>query len=354
MDRLDIILESRNKILTEVYRKRVLFITTKNLDYIRNVQEIALIKKSAEKLDIIGFKDKKYVTRLAKIYLKLLLIDVKNYDEIFVGFAPQLILPFIELKFRKKRVVIDFFISLYDTFVNDRQKIKRDSKLASILKFVDQKTMEKASLVISDTKTHGNYFIEEFGVEPKKVHTLYLEADKKIYYPQKIAKEKKVKDRFVVLYFGSILPLQGIDIVLGAFDLLKNDRRFYFYMIGTIGDKFLKPQAENIEYIDWVPQEKLASYIAMADLCLAGHFNSQIGKAKRTIPGKAYIYDAMDKTIILGDCESNHEIFSECDEHIYFVEMGNSQALMNKIVEIMYIQQKSKNGRCNEGLFEDE
>ena len=46
---------------------------------------------------------------------------------------------------------------------------------------------------------------------------------------------------------------------------------------------------------DWLPQEKLAEYIDMADLCLAGHFNAAVEKASRTIPGKAYIYQAMGK-----------------------------------------------------------
>ena len=80
--------------------------------------------------------------------------------------------------------------------------------------------------------------------------------------------------------------------------------------------------------------EELANYIAMADLCLAGHFSGEIEKAKRTIPGKAYIYDAMKKKILLGDNSANHELFEEKDGK-YFVQMGNPKALADRIVEIM-------------------
>ena len=76
----------------------------------------------------------------------------------------------------------------------------------------------------------------------------------------------------------------------------------------------------------------MAEYIANADLCLAGHFNGEIDKAKRTIPGKAYIYSAMDKKIILGDNKANHELYKPTHK-IFWTEMSNSIALSETIKE---------------------
>ena len=73
-----------------------------------------------------------------------------------------------------------------------------------------------------------------------------------------------------------------------------------------------------------------SKHIAAADLCLAGHFSGNIMKAKRTIPGKAYIYEAMEKPMILGDGMANHELFNADEKHI-FVEMGNPKALAGAI-----------------------
>ena len=98
-------------------------------------------------------------------------------------------------------------------------------------------------------------------------------------------------NKYVVLYFGSVLPLQGVDVVLDAIKLLKNEKDIFFQVIGPISKKYSKPVQDNVEYIDWLEQKELAEYIANADLCLAGHFNGEIDKAKRTIPGKAYILD---------------------------------------------------------------
>lgn len=103
--------------------KKVLFITTKNLDYIRNSQEIALLKGETDALTVIGSPEKSYAKRLAHVWRRLLGVRMKEYDAVFVGFAPQLIVPFWR-RLRKKELTIDFFISMYDTFVCDREKIQ--------------------------------------------------------------------------------------------------------------------------------------------------------------------------------------------------------------------------------------
>ena len=96
----------------ELKNKKILFITTKNLDYLRNTQEIRQLKGKTDFLSVIGSKDKSYPKRLLKVYWKLLWTSCKKYDVVFVGFAPQLVVPFFKWKFGKNRLYIDFFISM--------------------------------------------------------------------------------------------------------------------------------------------------------------------------------------------------------------------------------------------------
>ncbi|MCD7715795.1 MAG: glycosyltransferase [Lachnospiraceae bacterium] len=341
MDRQQILETSREKVLNETAGKRVLFITTKELTYIRNSQERALLEESAAKLKIIGSDSRSYPARLLKVYRELLKTRASDFDLVFIGFAPQLVLPFWSWKFRKNRVMIDFFISMYDTFVNDRKRFSGSSPVGKLLMKLDRSTLRKADSIICDTKAHGNYFAEDLGADKDRLMPLYLEADRSIYdpgnFPEAGRRENRpdhLKDRLVVLYFGSVLPLQGIDVILAAFDRLKDDDRFYFYMIGPVDARYDRPESRNIEYISWLSQKELAEHIAMADLCLTGHFNAGIDKAKRTIPGKAYIYQAMEKPMILGDNPANRELFSEEDGNIYFVQMGSPEALASKIMDI--------------------
>lgn len=312
-------------------KKKTLFITTKNLDYLRNTQEINLLKSQSTPLKVIGSFSASYPKRLLSVYGKLLFQSLKDYDKIFIGFAPQLVLPFWSWKFRHQSIHIDFFISLYDTLVFDRKKFRQTSLAAKFLKYLDRKTISLADQIICDTNEHGKYFTAEFGASPERLHTLYLEADTSIYYPRKA---KKAGNFFEVLYFGSILPLQGVDIVLKSAQILRENLAVHFTFIGPIREEYKKVEGDTVTYIPWLSQEQLAEAIAQADLCLAGHFNKAIAKAKRTIPGKAYIYRAMEKPMILGDNPANRELYSEDMDGIYFVEMGNPQALAKKILEV--------------------
>lgn len=319
---------------------KILFITTKNIDYIRNTQEIQLLKENGYALTLLYSCRSSYPLRLAEIYLRLLFFSMKEYDKVFIGFSPQLILPFWAWKFRKQTVIIDFFISVYDTFVNDRKKVKARSRLGRFLHWLDDFTFQRTDHVIADTKADAAYFIQEFSDDlekgRQKTKVLYLAADLNLYYPRKKSKPSKLAGRFIVLYFGSVLPLQGVDIILKALESLKDQKELYFFIIGPLGNAKIQVASENIEYIDWLKQEELAEYISYADLCLAGHFNREIDKAKRTIPGKTYIYRAMKKPVILGDNPANRELFDEKMNDIYFVPMGDSEALAEKILEISH------------------
>lgn len=324
--------------------KNIVFVSTKNTDYIRNRQETKLLKSIAGAYREIVFADRSYVKRIIKVYLTCLKMNWKETEVIYVGFAPQLIIPFLYRWGKKKYVVIDFFISVYDTFVCDRKYFKKGSLAAKILHWIDEYTLQQCSHIIVDTLADQKYFSEEFGIHFNKMEVMYLEADTSIYNTDRFL-EKQMR----VLYFGSVLPLQGVDVILEAVEQLKDRKDIVFTIIGPISRKniFQVNDYPNVNFYEWMSQEQLARQIAQSDLCLAGHFNKDIEKAKRTIPGKAFIYEAMNKPMILGDNEANREIFSEGGMHFY-VEMGSPEALAEKIIEIKNYAENTYGGHFHE------
>lgn len=331
---------------TIIKDKKVLFITTKNKDYIRNTQEIRLIAEFADKYDVIAYGDKSYIKRLFMVWIATLkhLLALKKYDYIFVGFAPQLMFMFFPF-FRKEKLIIDFFISMYDTLVDDRKKVAKNSFTAKLLHKIDAYVLKKAMHIIVDTNADREYFSEEFKVSPKKMEVLYLKPDTSIYDPALYPKKESQKP-FTVLYFGSILPLQGVDIILKAVRSMVSLQDIRFVIIGPINKNMDQSRFCNVVFYQWLPQEKLALEIAKADLCLAGHFDGNIGKAKRTIAGKTYIYKAMGKPVILGDNPANHELFEEDGMQNFYVKMGDPSALKDKILEVKDIIEHEKS-KCN-------
>ena len=310
-------MNGEQKLVSCITGKRVVFIATKNKDYIRIHQETDLLKKYAAECKVIAYDDKSYLLRIVKVFATLFRTSLKNYDVVFIGFMAQMIVPFFHHKFKNRVVITDFFISMYDTLVDDRKKFSAKS------------------LVVADTMAHAKYFLEEFKANESKFVILYLKANEEIYFPHEVLPPKELQGKFIVLYFGSILPVQGVDVVLECIREMENDPRIHFLVIGPINNKIPRPKTSNVTYIDWLPQEKLSDCIAYADLCLGGHFSNTVGKAQRTIPGKVFIYKALRKKVILGDSSANRELFDAGEDSIY-VERGNPEALAEAIKKECY------------------
>ncbi|MFD2729130.1 glycosyltransferase [Enterococcus camelliae] len=317
--------------IESITNKDVLFVSTKNIDYIRNTQEIELLSSTAKSIKIIASKKKNYFARLCYVYWHFSLALIKkNFDCLFIGFAPQLLFPFIYFFPKNKLIIMDFFISFYDTLVDDRKKFKDGKFISNVLKKIDALIIHKADIVIADTNAHKKYFSLTFHFPEEKIEVLYIVADTSIYK----AKPRPKNKRFEVIYFGSILPVQGIEIILDAMKLLSKDSSIHFTIIGPISKK-LQINQDNFpqtSFIPWLSQVELANLINQSDLALAGHFSSTVGKAKRTIAGKTYIYKAMNKPVILGNSPANHELFKPDSSNIY-VDLGNSTELARAIVE---------------------
>lgn len=324
-----------------IENQRILFITTKNLSYIRNRQEITLIKQFSKNFSILGASSKHYPKRLFHVFSGLFKTKWEAYDVIFVGFAPQLVLPFIHSKIEDKVIIEDFFISLYDTFCLDRKKFRPNGLIGKILHRLDSHTLSLADYVIADTASHASFFTSEFGSDSSKHIVLYLDAVPSCtqFFENHQGSQNNTLNNgnsFKILYFGSILPLQGVDIILEAVSQIKENSNLHFEIIGPINRKLMKkaPVSSNITYYKWLEEDELYRHILDADLCLAGHFSSTIDKAKRTIPGKAFIYQSLNRPMILGDTPANHELFSPDSPGIYYVPLGNPKALSDEILRL--------------------
>lgn len=323
--------------------KRVLFITTSDAGYIRNSQEIGLLGNFASRLDIISPKNTDRISptgvvRILSIALKVISADLGKYDVIFLGGLPQFIVPLVQMRSRKKTLVIDFFISLYDTLVCDRKIISASNPLSAMLKKLDANALLSADHVIVDTGGHAGYFSRTFGNDPARMTVVYLEADKKIYHPRKMERPPELKSKFVVFFFGAMNPLQGAEVIFESARILERHRDIIFIIVGPYekikGINRYSGLANVWFGAKWLPQTEIADLIAISDVCLAGHFNAAVEKASRVIPGKAFAYMAMERPVIFGDNPANRELFPAERQGVHFVKMGDPAALADRILEL--------------------
>lgn len=308
--------------------KKILFLCGAKKSYVRNSLNLKVLKKIAKVINISS-DAKSYCHRIPLVLLRFIFCFQK-YDLVFVGFLGQVLMPFVKLR-TKKPILFDAFISLYDTLCFDRKTFKPNSLIGKFAFWLDRKSCEWADIIITDTNAHTDYFSKTFGIQRDKFKTVYLGADADIFYPRNVQKNI---DKFIVFYYGSVLPLQGIDVILKAAKILERDKKIIFQLVGPVQKKYGKLikalDPHNIEFIDWIPYKQLPDKIAKADICLGGHF-SNIDKAKRLISGKAYQFIAMKKPVILGDNPASKELF-ENRKNAILVEMGNPDALTQAIL----------------------
>jgi len=322
-------------------KKNVVYITVKNEDYIRTTQIKRILEENAESFTVYSSDKNNPFTRALDIRKRLKKIDFADADIVIIGFLPQLIWSSAIKRIPKKKVIAEMFLSLYDTIVMDRKLVFRNGMIARICKSLDKKVVKEAELIITDTKADSEYFAGEFGEDIYKFETLYLEAD---LSRVKGSIKEDVETRSV-LYFGTGLPLQGTEYVAKAFRSLSRDHGYKCVYIGGLGGMSRKTKKEfmfltkvpseqgGVEYHRWIDRESLYKFIRKAEVCIAGHFAPDIDKADRTIPGKAMIYEALEKSMILGNTKANREFFTSDEKHI-FVSRGNEKDIVDAVLKL--------------------
>ena len=243
--------------------------------------------------------------RLLSIYPRLFLkyLFVGRYDVMFVGYFGHLDMFFAKLfsilTFRRKKIIFDAFISLYDTMVSDRKMLKENSFFSKIVFWLDKLSCWFADTVILDTNAHIDFFHKTFNVPKEKMVRIFASADEDIFYAREIDKEN---DKFNVLFIGKYTPLHGIEYIVEAEEILKKSQDIHFTFIGK-GQLYPEIRSivkynhlDNIEFIDWVEYEKLPDHIGKADVCLGVFSASE--KASRVIPNKVFQSMAMGKVVV--------------------------------------------------------
>ena len=313
---------------------KVLFTCGRELSYPRNQVMLKALREICQVIEVTD-ETPSFILRHSQLLLKLLWQSRRTYDLAFVGFYGHLLLPWLRM-LSSKPLIFDAFLSTYDTLCFDRKKFRPNSLPGKLAYWLDKYTCTIADTVLLDTQTHADYFVETFGVPRTKIHVIYLGCDEEVFHPSQ--KALSSHGDFVVLYYGSFLPLQGIEYIIQAAKLLEGHKDIKFKIIGK-GIEYRKIrhlanvlQSSNIEFLPPVPYTELPLHIAQASLCLGGHFSS-INKAHRVIASKTYQFIAMAKPTIVGDNPANRELFTH-RENAYLCPMGNAEALASAILEL--------------------
>jgi glycosyltransferase involved in cell wall biosynthesis len=294
----------------------------------------------------------KYLCRHDKDYsryniIKSLLKNTQCSKDVYI-LLPFSKNQFFKYFFKRDKIINDFFISNFDTYVYDRKKISKLNPRAWWKYFQDFINFRFSKYILSDTQAHFDYWERLFGKFNGKHFVLPVLADKSIYYPLKDEHKNKTVN---ILFYGSFIPLHGIDVILQAFKILEDqDIKFEAKIIGN-GQMYkqmknlynqleLKQVQMDGKLID---EQKLANQIRYTDIVL-GVFGSST-KAASVVPNKVYQALACKKALVTMQSEAIDEFFLRED----LIQCENKPEELAKILKLLINSEDTRQRLSNHG-----
>ena len=225
-------------------------------------------------------------------------------------------------------MVIDYFVSLHETVVDDRRLVSTTSPLAGALRRVDAWAARLADMVLVDTPEDAEAFAQSTGTDRDKWRVVWVGADRANFAPRD---DVAVEPRSV-LFYGTYIPLQGIENIIHASLVMPAD-----YRVRIVGDGQERSEMESlaarlsapVEFIDPVPEGELSRLIAGSMICL-GVFGAG-DKTQRVIPNKVFQCLAVGRPVVTGDTPATERLAGVVDR----VPVADPQAIAAAVQRLM-------------------
>ena len=311
---------------------RILFIASQHADHPRVKHILSSIGQNFE-VAAISSRLPIYALRIPLVLARFFFAKRNSYDVVVIGFLPQPLMPVVA-KLWQGRIVADVFYSLYDTVVSDRKLVQPKSFLARLCRRLDRFTLQRADRVITDTQSHGKYMAHEFGISEEKIFRVLIGAGDEFAEQPLAPISLKEGELFRVLFFGTFIPLQGVDVIIRAASILK-DEHIQFMLVGdgqthTAAKNLVRELAlKNVEFLGRKSTAELRK-VATHSHAILGIFGTS-SKALRVIPHKAFEALALNRPLITARTAASEELLTD-GRDVMFCSPGDPVDLAKKIL----------------------
>ncbi|ALM10248.1 MAG: group 1 glycosyl transferase [Candidatus Peribacter riflensis] len=254
-------------------------------------------------------------------------------DALYVVFPGHYLMPLAWWLARRKSipVILDVFISLYETEVEDRARISGWHPKAWMLWLIDWMACALANVILIDTEEHRDFFVRRYRIPREKFLVIPVGCRTDIFTPRAALQEQ---GSFLVRFHGSFIPLHGIEVILGAARELKDDDVMFELAGKGQTLRVMQEGAEGIANVRFAGMKTLGEipdFIAGADACL-GIFGTG-AKARRVVPTKAFEIIAMGKPLLTARTPASERIFRDRASAL-LTTPGDAHDLAEKIREL--------------------
>ena len=265
----------------------------------------------------------------------LLARDAKSetFDALWVAFLGYSDVPLAWLLSRWRRVplIFDAFVLLHDTFVTDRQTVRRRSITALFLRLLESSACHLADIVVVDTVDHAERLAHRVRLDPGRIRVLHVGSEH-----DEACRSAPSDTAFTVAFCGSFMPLHGVDVIVRAASYLKNEPGIRFVLVGDgqtrqdAEDLSETLGCENVRFLDPCHDQALRDVLCEAHVLL-GIFGTS-PKASVVIPNKVVDALALGKPVITACTPAIQRVFDA--SQVCTVTTGDPRALSDAILAL--------------------
>lgn len=274
------------------------------------------------------------ILRSNVVYVCTLNVDLNIFYELFWA------------KLLRKKIIVDFYVSVYDTVVLDRKWFKEGSFLAKLAIICDKLFLKMGNELLFLTDTERKHYLSLAGVSEQNIRWRIVPIGVEERIKTNASFVKGEKETLNVCWWGTYIPLHGLDVLMKAAQILKKENlpiRWYFFGNDPKkGKTYLQMiQDLGIEDICFLSDEytfsngRLQQFLEEnCDIAL-GPFGSSL-KSRKVLSNKYLEACSMKCCVLTGQSEAVDEYFGKEKKSVFLSER-TPQAVAEKILEIYHM-----------------
>ncbi|MDO5558707.1 MAG: glycosyltransferase [Oscillospiraceae bacterium] len=243
--------------------------------------------------------------------------------------------------FLKKRIITDFYISFYDTEVNDRKICRKDSKRARMLRNCDRYALQNSDTLLFLNSSEARLFCSAVDVDVKSINAKVIPLCIDEKEPVKLDYFTGKRDVLNLCWTGTYIPLQGLEKIIKAMKILKQKKvGCHLYIWGDTDEK-AKPYSDMIDEYDlndmitvhneWGNVDKWKSFIVDTCDVSMGIFGDS-DKARTVLANKVVDGAAFRSPVVTAESDGLYEYFDGKND--LFAVHNTPEAIADEIEKI--------------------
>lgn len=268
---------------------------------------------------------------------------LKKYKTVIVYSNPP-VLPIVPI-IAKKLFGTKFLFVAYDIYPEvayASKTLTSGNLIDRVMKCINKFLYKNVSHVISLTDEMKQFLLKNRKtLTPDRITTIANWAHEKKQTPNQEAYKRFGYDegQFVVSYFGNMGTCQDMDTLLHAAELLKDDDRVRFLIVGhgnkkeKVRNVILNKGLKNVQQLDFLHGKDFEQAVAISTCCVV---SLEKGLKGTCAPSKYYSY-LQGGHAVLGVVEKDSYLAKEINEEQigFAVEVGNQEGLKNAILKMV-------------------